>query len=122
MDYKLTIEQKPTYLHATVTGPNTRENGAGYLHEVLEECKARGCFRVLIEDRLAGQRLSFMDVFVIVSHGSIEAAGIVEAVAYVYTNAESRLMKFAETVAVNRLLLAAVFSKVADAEKWLLSH
>jgi hypothetical protein len=31
-------------------------------------------------------------------------------------------MKFAETVAVNRMLSVAVFSTVADAEKWLLNE
>jgi hypothetical protein len=122
VDYKLTIEQKPTYLYASVTGPNTRENGAGYLHEILDECKARNCFRVLIVDRLEGRPFSALDVFVIVSHGAIEAAGIIEACAYVYTNAESRLMKFAESVAVNRLMHARVFSDVVDAEKWLLKQ
>ncbi len=122
MDYRLTIEQMPTYLHATVTGPNTRENGAGFLHEILEECKARKCFRVLIEDHLEGMRLSVLDVFVIVAHGSVEALGVIEACAYVYTNAESRLMKFAETVAVNRLLRAKVFSNVDDARKRLLAQ
>ena len=122
MDYKLTIEQKPTYLYAKVTGPSTRENGAGYLHEILIECKSRHCFRVLIEDRLEGKPFNIMDVFVIVSHGAIEALGIIEACAYVYTNAESRMMKFAESVAVNRLMHARVFSNVADAEKWLLNQ
>lgn len=122
MDYKLTIVQKPAYLHAVVTGPNTRENGTGYLHEILNECKARKCFRVLIEDRLEGQRFGVLDVFVIVSHGAIEAAGIIEACAYVYTNAETSLMKFAESVAVNRLLRAKVFRSVAEAEKWLLKQ
>jgi hypothetical protein len=122
MDYKLTIEQKPSYLYAKVTGQNTRENGAAYLHEILTECRARHCFRVLIEDRLEGKRLSFMDVFVIVSHGAIEALGVIEACAYVYTNAESRVMKFAETVAINRLLQAKVFQNVADAEKWLVKQ
>jgi len=122
MDYKLTIEQKPSYLYAKVTGPNTRENGAGYLHEILTECQSRHCFRVLIEDRLEGKSLSLMDVFVIVSHGAIEALGVVEVCAYVYTNAESRLMKFAETVAINRLLHAKVFTSVAAAEKWLVKQ
>ena len=122
MDYKLTFEQKSAYLYAKVTGLNTRENGAAYLHEILIECQSRRCFRVLIEDRLEGQGLSFMDVFVIVSHGAIEALGIIEACAYVYTNAENRLMKFAETVAINRMLHARVFTSVIEAEKWLVSQ
>ena len=73
-------------------------------------------------DRLEGRRFSALDVFVIVSHGAIEALGIIEACAYVYTNAESRLMKFAESVAVNRLMHAKVFCSVVEAEKWLLNQ
>ena len=122
MNYKLTIEQKPGYLYAKVTGPNTRENGAAFLHEILKECQARNCFRVLIEDRLEGPQLSLMDVFMIVSHGAIEALGIIEACAYVYSNEKTRLMKFGETVAINRLMHARVFQNVADAEKWLVSQ
>jgi hypothetical protein len=56
MTYKLTIDQKPTYLHAIVTGCNGRENVARYLEEIRHECIARRCFRVLIEERLEGPR------------------------------------------------------------------
>jgi len=41
-------------------------------------------------------------------------------VAYVDVNAEGDLMKFAETIAVNRSVPMAIFSTVADAEEWLL--
>jgi|GEM_PF-6219226 len=41
MTYKLMIEQKPVFLHATVTGWNSRENVIGYLEEIIHECKAR---------------------------------------------------------------------------------
>jgi hypothetical protein len=119
--YKLTISQKPTYLHAIVTGWNSRENVARYLEEILHECTARSCFRVLIEERLEGPRLEMMDVFRIASEGSNPARGIFKAIAYVDVNAEGDLMQFAETVAVNRALPVAVFSTVAGAEKWLLN-
>jgi hypothetical protein len=56
MTYKLTIDQKPTHLHAIVTGCNGRENVARYLEEIRHECIARRCFRVLIEERLEGPR------------------------------------------------------------------
>jgi hypothetical protein len=121
MTYKLTIDQKPTYLHAIVTGRNSRENVARYMEEILRECTARSCFRVLIEERLEGLRLGMLDVFEIASEGSSKASGMLQAIAYVDVNAESDLMQFAETVAVNRFLLAAVFSTVADAENWLLN-
>jgi hypothetical protein len=45
---------------------------------------------------------------------------VLRAIAYVDVNADGDLMQFAETVAVNRMLPVAVFSNVADAEKWLL--
>ncbi len=120
MTYELTIDQKPIYLHAVVTGRNSRENVARYLEEILHECMGRRCFRVLIEERLEGPRLETLDVFKIVTEGSSRALGILKAIAYVDANAEGDLMQFAETVAVNRALPVAVFSTVTDAEKWLL--
>jgi hypothetical protein len=47
---------------------------------------------------------------------------MLKAIAYVDVNAEGNLMRFAQTVAVNRGLPIAVFPTVADAEKWLLSQ
>lgn len=122
MTYKLTIHQKPTYLHVIVTGRDTRENVERYLEEIQRECIARNCFRVLVEERLEGPRLGTMDVFQIVSEGSSKASGIYKAFAYVDVNAKGNLMQFAETVAVNRGVPVVVFPTVADAEKWLVSE
>lgn len=120
MSYKLTITQKPTYLHAIVTGTNTKENVARYLEEIRGECTVRNCFRVLIEERLEGPRLSTMGVFEIASEGSKRAFGQFKAIAYVDVNSEGDLMKFAEDVAVNRGLPVTVFPSVSEARKWLL--
>jgi len=121
MPYKLTLIPKPTYLHAIVTGSNDIEDVLGYLEEIQQECTIRGFTRVLIEERLKGPRLSTMGVFEIASEGSSRSQGCFKAIAYVDVNAEGDLMKFAETVAVNRGVPVRVFSSVADAEKWLLS-
>ena len=120
MSYKLTITQKPTYMHAIVTGLNTRENVERYLEEIRRESTARGCFRLLIEERLEGPRLGIMDVFQIAEEASRRARGYFKAIAYVDRNAQDDLMNFAETVAANRSLPIAVFSSVSDAEDWLL--
>jgi hypothetical protein len=119
LSYKLTVTQKPAYLHAIVTGMNSKENVAGYLEEIQRECTARNCFRVLIEERLEGPRLSTMGVFQIASDASSRVQQPFEAIAYVDVNAEGNLMDFAETVAVNRGLPVRVFSSVSEAEKWL---
>ena len=122
MTYNLTVDQKAAYLHAIVTGRNTKENVARYLEAILRECKARNCFKVLIEERLEGPRLGTADVFQIVSEASNNAIGKLQAIAYVDVNAEGDSMEFAETVAVNRALPVTVFSTVTDAEKWLLNE
>jgi hypothetical protein len=120
MTYKLTIDQKPTYLHVVVTGRNTRENVVRYIEEVMRECVARNCRKALIEERLEGTRLETMDVFTLVSQGSFRFRGMLKAMAYVDVNAEGDFMHFAEDVAVNRGFPVQVFSTVDDAEKWLL--
>ncbi|HEX9707824.1 MAG TPA: hypothetical protein VGA24_09330 [Steroidobacteraceae bacterium] len=87
MSYQLTIVEKPTYLHAIVTGPNTIENVVGYLQELQRECKACQCFDVLIEENLSGRRLETWDVYQIAAEGSTRTQGLVRAVAYVDVNA-----------------------------------
>ena len=119
MSYQLRIVEKPTYLHATVTGPNTLENVAGYLQEIMRECEARQCFNVLIEERLTGRRLETWDVYQIASDNSALARGVFRAIAYVDVNAGGDLMKFAETVANNRGVPVNLFATVAEAEAWL---
>lgn len=119
MSYTLTVTPKPAYLHFVVTGENSLENVTRYLADIQRECAARHCFRALIEERLVGPRLGVMDIFQIASDGSHRAQAPFKAIAYVDVNAEGDLMKFAETVAVNRALPVRVFPSVAEAEHWL---
>jgi hypothetical protein len=119
VSYQLQIIEKPTYLHAIVTGPNTVENVSGYLQALLRECEARQCFNVLIEERLTGRRLETWDVYQIASDNSALARGVFHAIAYVDVNAGGELMKFAETVANNRGVPLNLFATVAEAEQWI---
>src|ERR1700726_1966974 len=91
------------------------------MEEVIRECTARRCFRVLIEERLEGPRLGTIEVFGMVSKGSARFQGTLEAMAYVDLNAEGDVMRFAEDVAVNRGFPVKVFPTVAAAEEWLVS-
>lgn len=122
MTYKVIFEQKPTYLHAIVTGRNSKENVMRFLEDILRESIARGCSRVLIEERLEGPRLEMLDIFSIAEKGSSPIRGKLKAIAYIDVNARGNLMQFAETVAVNRGVPVTVFSNVADAENWLLKE
>ena len=119
MAFQVRIEERPTYLHFIVTGDNSPDSVSGYMETVLRECTARQCFRVLIEERLAGPRLGTLQVFGLVSRGSERFRGVLQAMAYVDVNATGDLMGFAENVAVNRAVPVRVFASVAAAEEWL---
>jgi len=119
MSYQLTIVEKPTYLHAIVTGPNTMENVMRYLQELPRECQSRQCFNVLIEENLTGRRLETWDVYQIAAEGSTRTHGLFSSVADVDVNAGGELKKFAETEANNRGVPMTVFATVVEAEKWL---
>ena len=119
MAFQVRIEERPTYRHGLVTGDNSPDSVSGYMETVLRECTARQCFRVLIEERLAGPRLGTLQVFGLVSRGSERFRGVLQAMAYVDVNATGDLMGFAENVAVNRAVPVRVFASVAAAEEWL---
>ena len=119
MTYELNLEQKPAYLHATVRGDNTRQNVERYLGEIRRECIVRNCRRVLVEERLRGDRLATADVFSIVMEESARAAGLFDAIAYVDVHAGGDMMKFAEGLAMERGIPVRLFATVAEAEKWL---
>ena len=119
MAYTLKIEQKPGYLHATVTGHNSADTVARYMREVMQEAGARRCPRLLIEENLEGPRLGTMEVYALVTAGAKQFHGVLEALAFVDLNAEGGVMRFAEDVAVNRGIPVRVFRTVAGAEKWL---
>jgi hypothetical protein len=120
--YQLKIDQKPGYLHVTVTGRNSPDTVTSYMQQVIQEVAARRCPRVLIEENLEGPRLGTMEVFTMVTAGSKRYHGVLEALAFVDLNAEGGVMRFAEDVAVNRGIPVRVFRNVEGAEKWLLAH
>jgi len=123
MTYQLTIREQPGYLHAVVTGTNSRENVTRYMEQIIRECTLRQCFRVLVEERLEGPRLSTLEVFEMVAAGSSRFLRTLKAMAYVDVNAaDGEMMRFAENVAVNRAFPVKVFATVAAAEKWLRSE
>ena len=118
MSYELTIEKHDNYLHARVTGENTRDNVFGYMQDVVTACNLHNCFRVLIEERLEGPRFSPMEIFDMISEGSLNALGFFEAIAYV-DEQMGETAAFAETVAVNRGLPMMTFESVAAAQEWI---
>ena len=120
MNYQITFDQHTNYIRAKIVGENSSEIVMQYMQDVQNECERRECYRVLIEENLAGPRLEVIEIFDLVATGSRSAAGVFEALAYVDTNTETPDMtEFAETVAVNRGIPVAVFTSVDEARNWL---
>lgn len=122
MAYSIEISKRRGYLHAKVTGKNTKDNVMRYLEELAQECERSKCRCLLIEEQLEGPRLDNMSVFDIASERSQKSRAKFRAIAYVDTIAETSAMKNAEAVATNRGLRVQVFRTVADAEKWLVGQ
>lgn len=120
MTYKINVIQKHTFLHFIVTGQNTIENILKYFEEIHRECAAQNCFRILIEERLEGSRLSIIDIYRIINNESLKYMGFFKAIAYVDINGNKDSMHFVETVSVNRSLPVVAFPTVANAEEWLI--
>jgi uncharacterized protein YrzB (UPF0473 family) len=121
MVYNMEVQNKGDYLHFIVTGQNTRENVINYLKEVFEICNEKKIYNILIEENLMGKSLSIVDIFNIVDKGSERMKNAFLQIAYLDTNEEHdlNLLKFAETVALNRQVFVRLFSDLFNAENWL---
>ena len=121
MSYILKLEEKTTYLHATVTGENTKENVMRYLFEVMGACLQHDYKKVLIIENLAGPGLGVFNMFEITGEVSTEAVRAGLQIAYVDVNIEHDMnaLRFSETAARNRGINVRIFSDVREAERWL---
>lgn len=122
MTYHLTIEEKPSYLHAKVTGTHNEQNIRRFLVEIHEACLRRNCAAVLFEMNLSGPSLNTGSIFDVISERSADGA-MFKRMAYVDASPERdpHNMEFAETVAINRGVRVRFFRNVEDAERWILS-
>jgi hypothetical protein len=121
VNYRCAVEPRQGYLHLSITGENTAANVRRILGDMVAACAQHGSSRVLVEEHLSGPSLGTVEAFEIVSEGSTTARTLVQQIAYVDTNPEhdSSLLKFIETVAVNRGVRVRLFATVREAEAWL---
>jgi hypothetical protein len=120
-NYSLSIDERPGYLHAKVTGTSDQENVFGYMQQVCDTCAARNRTVLLIEENLAGPGLSQDALFKLVSNRAPEARELLTRIAFVDVNPEHDFSrsKLMETYAVNRGVNLRVFSTPEAARDWL---
>ena len=117
--YTLAVEERPGYLHVIVTGQNSKEAVFSYLEELVSLCETRNCYRVLVEERLVGPRLSLADVLEVVNGAQPGAAGRYPTIAYVDVYAEGPMMEYAEAAGAMRGIDVRLFKSVDEAKRWL---
>jgi hypothetical protein len=115
-DYAFAVKERPDYLYATVTGPNTPETIVRYSADVRV-----GQMRVLVVVDLHGPGLSMLEVYKAAAESSDHAAGIGLRADYVFKNLEqgAENVHLAEAVAATRGIRARTFRNVTQAESWL---
>jgi hypothetical protein len=121
MAYALTLQSRPGFLHARVTGTNSKETVRGYTQEIHDACVQRNARAVLIEENLDGASIALSDVFQVVTERVPMATGLLKPIALVDLNPEHEVsrMEFAEDLAFNRGINFRLFASAAEAERWL---
>jgi hypothetical protein len=115
----LTIEERPTYLHARVVGERTPANALRFLEEAFQACVRGGHVKALLEMRFSGPSLNTTEIFRVISQRSLDGATL-RRIAYVEATASDLTQaRFAETVAINRTVRVRLFTDVAEAAHWL---
>jgi len=120
--YRLTFEELEDHLYALVEGEHdSYEISRAFWQEIADRASSIGASRVLIEESIKGQSVSFADVFKLASE--IPSMGFGRArIAFVDRYLDhSEINEFGELVAVNRGLNAGVFNDIETARQWLLS-
>ena len=121
LPYHLTIEERPGYLRATVTGAHNPQNALRFLTEAFAACVKTGHAALLLDFRLTGPSLDTSSIFDVVAQRTAIAAKL-RKIAYVDHSGHGRdpgKMKFAETVALNRGVNVRLFHELDDAQRWL---
>jgi len=119
--YALSIEDRGDYLHARITGINSRESVLGYTQQIFEACVAAKRTAVLIEEDLVGPSLPISSIFQLVDARVPQALQALKKIAYVDVNPEHDpgRMEFAEDRAVNMGVNMRLFRTVDAARTWL---
>lgn len=119
MDYRCTIERKPTYLHLTGSGRMSEENARRFLLEAYQAAVELECDSILLEMQFTGS-MHLGKVFSVITDRSSDGR-LLKRIAYVDANVglSPDTAEFATLVARNRGVRVRLFESVKEAEQWL---
>lgn len=119
--YQISIERIENILFCRVTGENTVENVVRYLRDIHDAMEEHRCKKVLIEENLSGPSLNLIKMYQIIHTAKKTVLALPHKIAYVDINPHHNhaSLRFAETVAFNRLIQMKFFTNIEPAEQWL---
>jgi hypothetical protein len=118
VDYKLTIQEHPNYLHVRADGPHSTENARRFLQEAHEEWVSRGFDTLLLEQALVGPSIGLGNIFSTLQE-RLPHARKLKRIAWVEVHGREDGRKFLEDAARNRGVNLRTFTRVEDAAAWL---
>jgi hypothetical protein len=119
--YEIKFEQREGYMYVYGKAKqDSFEISLGFWMEIVAYCKENSVSKVLVEEDF-GTDNSMMDTYEIMVQGQ-KNGFIGVRIAFVDRHPDHMNTNlFAETVALNRGIIAKVFSNIKEAEEWLLS-
>jgi hypothetical protein len=119
MTYQITVESRPTYLHATGSGPLSQENARRFLLEAYLAAVERNHDSLLLEMKFSGH-LGLPNIYSVITERSADGA-LLKRIAYVDGNLDlaPEAAEFAALTAVGRGVNVQLFQSLAEAEHWL---
>jgi hypothetical protein len=119
-EFNLTMEEKPTYLHAKTSGTRSRENVTNLTLKVFQTALEKHLTKILIDVRELEGYFGYLDIFVYVKEVLKDLRGKgVDQVAVVDVHRTTRQDWFLEPVANIYGLNIRVFTDEESAQNWL---
>ena len=100
-------------------GVNASTTVLEYFKEIRAACRARDCYRVIVEERLEGPRLPMTELHQLMTEVAALAGATFEVLAYVDVNAESDSVQRLAVQVVQPGASVGVFTTVLEAERWM---
>lgn len=121
MEYSFSAELKDGYIHVRVRGTSDMPTTARYMEDMFRACLSHQCSFLLIEEELAGERLSMGEIFQLITEKIDELRPAIRVVAFVdaTTQHQGATLDFVDNVITNRGITVSHFWTVAEAEAWL---
>lgn len=123
MHYEMELAEGEGYVIATLWGTRTPEAIIDATPKVVQYCRERSIFRILVDVREMAGRLDTLETYDVAGRQLPSQAGVRQLIQTALLDLTDNLERihFFETVATNRGMMFKVFDDRDEALRWLLA-